>query len=343
MRSALALFVVVAACAEPSDPGRRRPIPSGGTPVGVVSGVPTGGGTPVGTTSDSGTTTPTYVGYPYTFYDCAAGVPPGPFTGRSLPGTHTDEDIELDLDGYLLVPSGDRIHRYTYDGNFQVLASGFGDATGMAMLPSGDLAFADRANSRVGRWLHATGGIELITANIPTPNGLEAGPDGSLYVTHNYSSVSWIDPNGVASLITSDASGSDGIAFNETWDALYVGSLFSGDLYRIPVYGPGNFGPIEIFAHGQNYPWGSVDGIQVDRCGNIYLASFGNGIWRLDPVTRDAELVVSADVAWAIPALRFGSGIGDFDALKLYASTYGELVEIDVGVPGKVKWPAVWP
>ena len=54
-----------------------------------------------------------------------------------------------------------------------------------------------------------------------------------------------------------------------------------------------------------------------------------------------------------MPALRFGSGVAlagganagivQWDPYKLYVSTYLEVLEVDIGVPNKPRWPAVWP
>jgi hypothetical protein len=61
-------------------------------------------------------------------------------------------------------------------------------------------------------------------------------------------------------------------------------------------------------------------------------------------VTHTTELIFGGDDSFVYtPAIRFGSGLGNWDALTLYVSTYTEVVEVEVGVPGKQRWPANWP
>ena len=327
--------------------------PSDGTPAGILKAADTGtpapstsGTTTSNTTTTTTTTASTQIGFPWVPYDCSAGVPPGPFSGRVMPGTYSNEDIAMDLEGFLVTPDfSGNVLRVSYLGNQNALFSGFSDPTGLEVLPNGDILIADRNQGALARWDHITGAVWTVTTGLLWPNGVEIAPDGSAFIADTTAeAVYWVDSDtGDRVTVASDIAGADGITFNETYEWLYVGSIMNGDIVKVHVDGPGVAGTIEPFVSGQSAPWDTADGLQVDRCGNLYVADFWDSVWRVDPVTRDVELVVSYDSFIGIPSMRFGSALGDWDPLKLYVSTYGEVLEVDVGVPNKERWPPVWP
>ncbi|MEZ4237048.1 MAG: hypothetical protein R3F59_13020 [Myxococcota bacterium] len=66
------------------------------------------------------------------------------------------------------------------------------------------------------------------------------------------------------------------------------------------------------------------------------MQSFGCRLYRVDPAGA-VELLIDLDTgpASSCPNLAFGRTLGGWDPYKLYVSTYGDLVELDVGVPGR--------
>lgn len=326
----------------PSSPAPDGPtLP---TPTDTASPGGTGGSGGTGGTGGTGTAT-TQVGFPWIDFDCTVPVPVGPFQHRRLDGTSSNEDITLDMDGFLLAAdwSGNLL-RYTHEGDSSVWATDFGDPTGLEILPDGDLAVADRSQSRVVTRDHDTGAVVVVAASINWPNGIEVAPDGSIFVTESYEEVVYrVDPATMEiDVVAEDIPSPDGISFDPTYHTLYVAGLERPDIVAIPVNGPGDYGepyPLEL---PEDVPWTWVDGIQVDRCGNLYIADFMGDVWRLDPDTGVIDNVLS-DPAATLPALRFGTGVGGWDPLKIYVSTYSEVIEVDVGVPNKPRWPADWP
>ena len=342
IRTALVLLVI-GGCSDgssPTNPQKRGTTDTATT--GTTTGATTGGATTGATTGTS-----SVYGFPYVEYDCSQGVPAPPFDRRVLSGTSSNEDIALDLDGWLIVPDFfGNVHRYSYQGGSNVLGAGFGDPTGIGVLPGGDLIVCDRSNSRLVRWHHQTGSLTTVVGNINSPNGVEVAPDGHVYVTDVYTdSVFRVDVDtGDVLVVANNIDGADGITFNETYDTLYVGSILDGDIYTIPVYGPADYGPATRWVVGANQPWVLADGLQVDRCGNVYVADFNEAVYRIDGQTREVvQVVTEVSASQLIPSMRFGSGVGDWDALKLYVSTYSEVIEVDVGVPNKARWPVDWP
>jgi len=341
-------FVIIAmvaavgvGCTEDAKRANFDPPPSDATPGESVEVT-----TDPHTTTDETDTDPDYIGFPWVEFDCAAGQPDPPFDAWFLEYTDSSEDISFSLDGYLLMNKNNDVARYSYNGSWGILSGGFNSPTGLATLPDGDLAIADRYAGRVTRWHAGTGALEVVAGNVAYPNGIEVAPDGSLYVTDsNSGSVWWVEPDtGDSILITDQIYGADGISFNPDYNLLYVGSIHTGDIHTIEVLGPGaDHGPPTPWIAGLDRPWGTADGIQVDRCGYVYVADLVDAIWRVDPVTRDAVKVIDAPRGLYLPAMRFGSGVGEWDAMHLYVSTYEEVIEVAVGVPNKARWPAVWP
>ncbi len=328
--------------------------------------VPTGtddSDTVTGSTGDSDTAAHTgdtagdkdaVIGFPLAPYDCSEPLPQPPFDRRILNGTDSEEDIALDLDGFLITADFSNMLRYTYNGASQVFLAGVSDPAGIGVTPDGDIITADRWQNRVIKWDRDTGTSEVLATNVNSPNSIEVAPDGSFYVTDpSLARVYWINPaTGDGVVVAEGLEGADGISFNPEYNLLYVGSVQSGNIYTIEVLGSGQHGQIEQLVEGANQPWAVIDGLQVDRCGNLYLADMFE-VYRFDPVNRETIRVVEAWNWNRMPALRFGSGVPlsaagpgaevQWDPYKLYVSTYVEVLEIDIGVPNKPRWPAVWP
>jgi sugar lactone lactonase YvrE len=249
------------------------------------------------------------------------------------------------MDGFLIAADWSaNLVRYTPEGDSFLWATDMGDPTGMEILPDDDLVVADRGQGRVVVRDRDSGGVNVIASSINWPNGLDVAPDGSVFVTESYAEAVYrIDPTTLElDLVASDIPRPDGIAFDPTYHTLYVAGLSRPEIVAIPVHGPGDYGEPYPLALPEEVPWTWVDGMQVDRCGNIYIADFLGDVWRLDPDTLVIDNILS-EPGSSLPALRFGSGLGGWDAFKIYVSTYGEVIEVDVGVPNKARWPLEWP
>ena len=93
--------------------------------------------------------------------------------------------------------------------------------------------------------------------------------------------------------------------------------------------------------YGQNWSEsGGLDGINVDECGNVYVTEYIAGlIWMFppggSPDGEEVELAVELPAEW-IPNLRWGLGVGGFEADTLYVSNRdsGALYALDMGLGG---------
>ncbi|NOT09410.1 MAG: SMP-30/gluconolactonase/LRE family protein, partial [Gemmatimonadales bacterium] len=182
----------------------------------------------------------------------------------------------------------------------------------IVVLPSGEFLVSDDFVNDI-YLVTPEGRVSVFTSAIPFPNGLALAPDGSaLYVAQIFSRA----PPGPA-------------------PARY--EEFSDQVWRLPLRNSRPAGPPEvIFRTGS--PSGP-DGLAVDAQGRLYLSAARVGeLWRIDPVTRQGELV--ADSLPGLASLAFGRG--KFDPESLYAAQIrgGRLLRFRVGVRGQPEPPA---
>jgi hypothetical protein len=263
---------------------------------------------------------------------CSA-LPPLPWAFRLVAGPPVSEDFTFDEDGYLLALSKNNLVRVARGGPAQLVASAVAiSGTGVRVLPGGDFVVADEVRGTVQR-LDASGGRRNVGTNIRGPNGIQRGPGGSLYVTDlSGGNLYRVDPGaGVTTLLTFVVDDADGLAFSNDYQALFVNSFGSGEIYRLPVMPDGSVGAPVRFAEGLGHP----DGMTIDECGNLYVAGYGDG--KLRRVAPDGKIELVADFEInPVTAVNFGSGKQGWDARALYVMNYAEggVFELQVGVRG---------
>jgi len=254
---------------------------------------------------------------------------PLPIGYQTVSGPSSSEDFVLDADGYLVnLDNGNLVHA-TY-GNASTLlfpGVGAGFASGTAMLSNGDVVF--NASSQVTR-VFGDGGTQVLASGLSYPNGLTVDMDDYVYVAENSGArVVRIDPQTLDVVVMADGLNSpNGLAFDYTYENLYVGSFGGGTVHRINIAS----GEVDLFA--SDIGTGGLDGVIVDACDNVYVTDFGPGIvYKVDGL--DHELVVDLPTGW-IPNMHFGSGAGGWDSQRLYVMDIGgdQQYELDLGVGG---------
>ena len=86
---------------------------------------------------------------------------------------------------------------------------------------------------------------------------------------------------------------------------------------------------------------GGLDGLNVDRCGNVYVTEYVYGyIWKIGPEGGAGELAVNLPSSW-IPNMHWGNGVGDWETDVLYVMdrNYGgwggaDVYEVAVEIEG---------
>jgi len=254
--------------------------------------------------------------------------------GYSVLGSPTaSEDFVFGPNGNLVnVADGGNLLRAPHGGVSTLWFPGVGvDASGTAMLTNGDVVFADSGANTVVH-VDGAGSTQTIAAGVAYPNGLTVDMNDNVYVAENSGGrVLRINPTTLSvETVAEGLFSPNGLAFDSTYENLYIGSFGGGTVHRFNVA----TGTTSLFASGIGD--GGLDGVIVDACGNVYVTDFGPAtIYRLNGV--DIELVVdlSADAFW-IPNLHFGSGVGGWDETLLYVMDRGanQVYVLDLGVRG---------
>lgn len=292
-------------------------------------------------------------------------VPPGTTIERLAGGFDFGEGPVWVSEGQYLVfsdPNTNTIYRYVpEDGSVSVFRtkSGYSGAdiaayrqpgsNGLAVDAQGRLTINQHGNRRVIR-VERTGAVSVLAdrfegRRLNSPNDLVYRSDGSLYFTDPpfglprvfddpgketpFSGVyRWQD--GQLTLLTSDLSGPNGIAFSPDERFLYVSNWDPARkvIMRYPVRADGTLGPGAVFFDITRAVPGedAWDGLKVDRDGHLYAAG-PEGIYILAPDGRHLGTIVPpehvANFAW-----------GDADFRSLYITATTGLYRIRLGIPG---------
>jgi hypothetical protein len=248
---------------------------------------------------------------------------------RLIPGPPASEDFTFDSDGYLLaLDSGRSLVRVARGGAPELVAPNVvANGRGLRTLPGGDVVIADQDRSLLVR-LDRNGSARRLTTTISNPNGLVLGPGSRLYATDFGSSgdVYRVEPDSGDTLaLARPAIGSNGIAFSPDCHTLYVGDHDTGALYRLPMLADGRTGAPERWVAGLGKP----DGLAVDRCGNVYAASWDRRLYRVSPA---GQVQVLQELPAIVSAVAFGSGQQGWKASSLYLTAIqeGGVLELDV-------------
>jgi streptogramin lyase len=261
-------------------------------------------------------------------------LPPVPWSFTLNPGPPRSEDFTFDNDGYFLALSKNNLVRLANGGQPQLVAADVAiSGTGVRVLANGDIVVADEVRGAVIRVTAAGDRVQIGSTYIRGPNGIQVGPGGLLFVTDlSGGNLYRLDPvSGDTTLLSFVVDDADGLVFSNDYKTLFVGSFGLGQLYRIPINGDGTVQPPVRLAEGFNGP----DGVTIDECGNLYLASYNDGSLRRVSPDGKVELVAQLDTRSA-SAVNFGSGRQGWDARTIYVMNYqnGGVFAVHAGLRG---------
>lgn len=260
-----------------------------------------------------------------------------------IDGIKASEDFAFDDDGNAIGENGGNLFKSTYDGFSEMFMPGAGGfIAGLRALPSGDMVYSDVNSGTIFRVDKDTAQKTEVLSGLQYSNGIEIGLDGFIYTAEqNAGAVRRIDPGtGEFNYVAQGLNNPNGLSFSPDYETLYVGSFGGGTIWKVEIDSEGNGGSVEVFASGVGT--GSLDGMGVDACGNVYVCDYGQiHIFRISPDDPEhpVDLVnLSADSSW-IPNFQWGSGIGGWKKDHIYVLDMGytRAYEVPVGVPGKYR------
>jgi gluconolactonase len=266
------------------------------------------------------------------------------------------------VDGALLFsdPNANTIYRYSDTDGLSVYRehSGYGGAdiaeygqpgsNGLTLDPQHRLTINEHGNHRVTR-LDANGQLVVLAdryhgKRLNSPNDLVYRSDGSLYFTDppfglpkfyddprkelDFSGV-YLVLDGEVTLVSRDLDGPNGLAFSPDEQFLYVDNWDTQRkvVMRYPVKTDGTLGDGTVFFDMTGAPGEeALDGLKVDRAGNLYVSGPG-GVWVIAPDGTHLGTIkpprLPANFAW-----------GGADGRTLYLAARSSLYRIDLNVAG---------
>ncbi|HET7107431.1 MAG TPA: SMP-30/gluconolactonase/LRE family protein [Candidatus Acidoferrum sp.] len=261
-------------------------------------------------------------------------IPPDATLTTLASGFGFTEGPVWDPSGFLYVSDEDlnKIFRVYPDGHREELLS-LGDPDGNTYDARNqllDCASQLRAIIRISR----TGKIHVLAdkfrgKRFNSPNDVVLGPDGAIYFTDPtldlpkgqkkelpYQGVYRLDSRGRVTLLTSELSQPNGLAFSPDGARLYVDDSEKRNIRVYDFHPGGTLANGRIFAEEPGAKGDGVpDGIKVDLAGNLFVTGPG-GIWVWDPTGRHLGTILTpeqpANLAW---------GDADFSTLYITATT----------------------
>lgn len=307
------------ACTQPKDRPPDHP-----------TRIDTGAPTPTIDTGTTGGSTPTS---PPTS-DCD-NLPIGPVPISSFDIT-TTEDFDFDALGYLVYSDGGSFRAADAYGGNELVAPGIQDTRGIRILSDGNVIAAYITEGRVGFTDRTTGGGNTLISGLSGPNALEVGAGDLVFVSETGGAprVRAFDRTTLEE--TTVAGGflyPNGLALSPDEQTLYVADSYAG-IYKVAKDpGTGEWGERELLFD----PADSYDGIETDRCGNVYTVGFTNGqVVRFNPETLESTLLYDIDdpAAFLFNAMRWGSGRGGWRRDVLYITDRRVVFALEVGIEG---------
>jgi gluconolactonase len=119
----------------------------------------------------------------------------------------------------------------------------------------------------------------------------------------------------------------NGLAFSPDEKYLYVGA--GRNILRYDVRADGTLGNRSVLLHMDSTDAGGVDGMKVDRAGNIFTTGPG-GIWIVSPAGKRLGIIRIAGANLAF---------GDADGKTLYLAARRDLYRVRLNAPGIISRP----
>ncbi len=290
-------------------------------------------------------------------------VPANPKIFKLAEGFQFTEGPIWNQAGYLLFsdPNANRIYKYnTADGKLSVFKNNSGysgkdiaeyfqpGSNGLTLDPQGRLTINEHGNHRITR-VEKDSRVTVLADNyqgkrLNSPNDLVYRSDGTLYFTDPPFGLPkfYDDPRrelsfsgvfalyrGQLKLVSTDLKGPNGIAFSPDEKYLYVGNWDPEKKFvmRYEVGADASLSNGKVFFDMTRTPGeDAIDGIKVDREGNLYVSGPG-GLWVISAAGKHLGTIIAPkhphNMAW-----------GGQDGKTLYLTAQGSLYRMPLNIPG---------
>ncbi|MDP2310174.1 MAG: hypothetical protein Q8P18_29420 [Pseudomonadota bacterium] len=222
----------------------------------------------------------------------------------------SDETL-IGFDGSSLIKS-------TYGGSRSVFLPGLSGIQQMDRLPDGDLVLGDSTNARLLR-VTPSGGSATISSAVGSVYGVTVGPDGNVYVANGVA-VLRVDPTSgeLTTLVTVSGWSAHSLNFNLDSTIMYIGSIGTGGIVYYVTLDADLNPTSEPLVYASGVGIGYHDGIEVDACGNLYVADYSSrGFYRVEldgTVTSFSDPVAELYGHGAV----WGNGVGGWRDDAIY-------------------------
>lgn len=279
--------------------------------------------------------------------DCD-GLPSLTGSAVAMKGLDLGWDFVFDAQGRALHAVDEDLVATSFDGARAPLVPGVVEGFWLALrrLPGGDLLAVEDppkagAPARLVR-IDPEAGTRAVLGDISDSISLEVGTDGRVYFADPTAGVvrAYAPDTDEVVDVAAEMGDPTYLALSPDEQTLYV-SARDRVLLAIDRLGPDSWDTPRLLRKASKYMAMyanlSYGAMQVDACGNLYVAELGT-IWRLTPDGQEFDSV--AVLPSAIRRMRFGSGVGGWGSDKLYVQlafdTYGSHVwEVEVEAEGK--------
>ncbi len=263
-------------------------------------------------------------------------LPSYPVAYEAPQGFTPAEDFAFDsLGNHVSVDEDGNLIRTKKTGEVSLWIPSFAyDSAGIVALPDDSVVVCDVENNALKR-AFPDGATSVLLGGLDYPNGIDVGPDGFLYVAEdNGGRVLRVHPNTGAFTVVVEVTHPNGIAFTEDPTVFYVGSYNEELIYKVVQPTPGQPGTASLFVPAEEFEGGGIDGLGVDKCGNVYAAEYVSGnVYRITSGGVVSK-IVDLPSGW-IPNIKWGRGVGGFARHVMYVADreqgrlFGIAVEAD--------------